>query len=120
MLVGDSAHAIHPVAGQGFNLGVRDVAALARRLSTAIVSASISAASDTLENYARWRRFDNLPARRFTDLVHRLFSNDVPPVRLARDLGLRPSTLTTLHRFSMRHAMGMVGDLPKLIRGERP
>lgn len=119
VLVGDAAHAIHPVAGQGFNLGVRDVAALAEalvdghRLGLDIGSLAV------LENYARWRRFDNLLLTGFTDGLVRLFSNDLPPVRLARDLGFYAFNLMKpLKRFAMRHAMGVVGDLPRLVRGQ--
>jgi 2-octaprenyl-6-methoxyphenol hydroxylase len=118
VLVGDAAHAIHPVAGQGFNLGVRDVAALAEalvdghRLGLDIGSLAV------LENYARWRRFDNLLLTGFTDGLVRLFSNDLPPVRLARDLGFFAFNLAKpLKRMAMRHAMGVVGDLPRLVRG---
>jgi 2-octaprenyl-6-methoxyphenol hydroxylase len=117
-LCGDSAHAIHPVAGQGFNLGVRDVAALAEALVDGYRLGLDLGSLTVLENYARWRRFDNLLLTGFTDGLVRLFSNDVPPVRLARDLGFYAFNLMKpLKRFAMRHAMGMVGDLPRLVRG---
>ena len=121
VLVGDAAHGIHPIAGQGYNLGVRDIAALvevlvdAKRLGLDIGSA------DTLERYAQWRRADNLSMVAATDLLNRLFSNDVAPLRLARDVGLAAvNRVPGLRKFFVRHAMGLVGDLPKLIRGERP
>lgn len=117
-LVGDAAHAIHPIAGQGWNLGLRDVVALAevvvdaRRLGLDIGGAA------TLEAYERWRRVDNLALVAATDALNRLFSNDMPPVRLARDLGLAAvNRLPPLRRFFMRHAMGTVGDQPRLTRG---
>src|SRR3569623_2059450 len=86
-LVKDAAHAILPVAGKGFNLGVRDVAALAEALVDGHRLGLDLGSLTVLENYARWRRFDNLLLTGFTDGLVRLFSNDVPPVRLARDLG---------------------------------
>jgi 2-octaprenyl-6-methoxyphenol hydroxylase len=120
VLVGDAAHGIHPIAGQGYNLGVRDIAALvevlvdAKRLGLDIGSA------DTLERYVQWRRADNFAMVAATDLLNRLYSNDIRPLRLARDLGLAAvNRLPPLRRFFARHAMGLVGDLPKLIRGER-
>jgi 2-octaprenyl-6-methoxyphenol hydroxylase len=117
-LVGDAAHAIHPVAGQGFNLGVRDVAALAEALVDGHRLGLDPGSLGVLENYARWRRFDNLLLTGFTDGLVRLFSNDLPPLRLARDLGFYAFNRTRpLKRLAMRHAMGVVGDLPRLVRG---
>jgi len=121
VLVGDAAHGIHPIAGQGYNLGVRDIAALvevmvdARRLGLDVGGA------DTLERYAQWRRADNFTMVAATDLLNRLFSNDIAPLRLVRDAGLAAvNRVPALRKFFVRHAMGLVGDLPKLIRGERP
>ena len=119
-LIGDSAHAIHPIAGQGFNLGLRGVAALAelivdqRRLGLDIGT------SDLLGHYERWRRADASALIAVTDGLNRLFSNDLAPVALARDLGLAAvNQITPLKRFFMRHAMGTVGDLPRLAKGEK-
>jgi 2-octaprenyl-6-methoxyphenol hydroxylase len=121
VLVGDAAHGIHPIAGQGYNLGVRDIAALVEVLVEAKRLGLDIGADDTLERYARWRRADNLAMVGATDLLNRLFSNDIAPLRLVRDLGLAAVHRTPpLRRFFARHAMGLVGDLPKLIRGERP
>jgi 2-octaprenyl-6-methoxyphenol hydroxylase len=121
VLVGDAAHGIHPIAGQGYNLGVRDIAALVEVLVDAKRLGLDIGAADTLERYAQWRRTDNLTMVAATDLLNRLFSNDIKPLRLARDLGLAAVHRTpALRRFFVRHAMGLVGDLPKLIRGERP
>ena len=121
VLVGDAAHGIHPIAGQGYNLGVRDIAALVEVLVEAKRLGLDIGADDTLERYARWRRTDNLAMVGATDLLNRLFSNDIAPLRLVRDLGLAAVHLAPpLRRFFARHAMGLVGDLPKLIRGERP
>jgi 2-octaprenyl-6-methoxyphenol hydroxylase len=121
VLVGDAAHGIHPIAGQGYNLGVRDVAALVEVLIDAKRLGLDIGAADTLERYVQWRRSDNFAMVAATDLLNRLFSNDLAPVRLARDLGLAAvNRVPGLRRFFVRHAMGLVGDLPKLIRGERP
>ncbi|MBS0527665.1 MAG: UbiH/UbiF/VisC/COQ6 family ubiquinone biosynthesis hydroxylase [Proteobacteria bacterium] len=121
VLVGDAAHGIHPIAGQGYNLGVRDIAALVETLVDAKRLGLDIGSADTLERYARWRRTDNFTMVAATDLLNRLFSNDIKPLRLARDIGLAAvNRVPPLRRFFVRHAMGMVGDLPKLIRGERP
>ncbi len=118
-LVGDAAHGIHPIAGQGLNLGLRDVAALAELLVDARRLGLDLAGPAVLDRYARWRRFDNFLLAAVTDGLNRLFSNDIPPLRLARDLGLAAvDRLPPVKRFLMRHAMGVVGDLPRLVRGE--
>ena len=81
--------------------------------------ASISAAPMCLARYERWRRFDTVLLAGVTDALNRLFSNDIPPVRLARDLGMAAvDRLPPLKKFLMRHAMGAVGDLPRLVKGE--
>lgn len=118
VLVGDAAHAIHPIAGQGLNLGLRDVAALAEvlvdahRLGLDIGSAAV------LEDYERWRRFDSMLLIAVTDSLNRLFSNDLGPLRLVRDLGLAAvNRMPPLKRLFMRHAMGAAGPRPRLLRG---
>jgi 2-octaprenyl-6-methoxyphenol hydroxylase len=121
VLVGDAAHGLHPIAGQGYNLGVRDIAALVEVLVDSKRLGLDIGAADTLERYAQWRRADNFTMVAATDLLNRLFSNDIKALRLARDLGLAAVNRTpALRRFFLRHAMGLVGDLPKLIRGEQP
>ena len=121
VLVGDAAHGIHPIAGQGYNLGVRDIAALVEVLVDAKRLGLDIGAADTLERYVQWRRTDNLTMVAATDLLNRLFSNDIGPLRLLRDVGLAAVNRTpALRKFFVRHAMGLVGDLPKLVRGERP
>lgn len=117
-LAGDAAHGMHPIAGQGFNMGVRDVAALAEKLVDAHRLGLDLGSLNVLEGYARWRRFDNFTMVAVTDLLTRLFSNDLPPIRLARDIGFFLFNKTKpLKRVAMRHAMGVVGDLPRLVRG---
>jgi 2-octaprenyl-6-methoxyphenol hydroxylase len=119
-LVGDAAHVIHPIAGQGLNLGIRDGAALAELVVDARRLGLDIAQGEVLARYERWRRFDNLTLAAVTDGLNRLFSNAVPPVRLARDVGLAiVDRLPPLKRLLMRHAMGVVGELPRLVRGER-
>ena len=119
VLVGDAAHGIHPIAGQGLNLGLRDVAALAEVL-TQTKRAGLDIGSQTvLEQYQRWRRSDNMLMAVVTDGLNRLFSNDIPPIALARRLGLAAvNQIPPLKALFMRHAMGQVGDLPRLMRGE--
>jgi len=117
-LVGDAAHGVHPIAGQGLNLGLRDVAALAEVLSDAARRGEDIAAIDVLERYERWRRFDTTVMALGMDSVNRLFSNDNPLLRLGRDLGLGAvSALPGLRRRFMRQAAGLNGDLPRLLRG---
>jgi 2-octaprenyl-6-methoxyphenol hydroxylase len=117
-LTGDAAHGIHPIAGQGFNLGVRDVAALAEVLVDASRAGLDLGSMEVLERYARWRRFDNLMLSTFMDGLTRLFSNDLAPLRLARDVGFAIFNRTMpLKRLAMRHAMGIVGKLPRLVQG---
>jgi len=119
VLAGDAAHAMHPIAGQGLNMGLRDVAALAEVLVDAHRLGQDLGEGAVLERYARWRRFDNTMMLAATDGLNRLFSNDIAPVRLARDMGLAAvDKLPPLKRLFMRHAMGLVGDLPRLLRGE--
>lgn len=119
-LVGDAAHGIHPIAGQGLNLGLRDVGALAEVLGAAKRRGEDFAALPVLERYQRWRRFDTTAMALGTDTVNRLFSNDNALLRAARDIGMGLVSATpALRRGFMRQAAGLTGDVPKLLRGER-
>jgi len=118
-LLGDAAHGVHPVAGQGLNMGLKDAAALAEVLIAAVRLGEDFGSESVLDRYARWRRFDNAALAAGFDAFVRLFSNDLPPVRLARDLGMAAvNRIGPLRRAFMREAGGATGDLPKLLRGE--
>jgi 2-octaprenyl-6-methoxyphenol hydroxylase len=118
-LVGDAAHAVHPIHAQGFNLGVRDVAALAEVLVDAARQGQDLGSGEVLVRYDRWRRADAGLVVGLTDGLNRLFSNDLAPARLIRGIGLNAlGALAPLRRLAMRRGMGLAGDLPKLARGE--
>lgn len=118
-LVGDAAHGIHPLAGQGLNLGLRDVAALAEVLAAAHRRGLDIGAPDVLDGYRGWRRVDTAALVMATDGLNRLFSNDNPLLRLGRDLGLGiVNRLPALRRSLIREAAGVTGDLPRLLRGQ--
>ena len=117
-LIGDAAHGVHPIAGQGLNAGLRDVAALidvlmdARRIGQDIGSEQI------LRHYQEWRRFDTATLALATDAFNRLFSNDNPLLRLARDMGMGVvNSVPALRRSFVREAAGLTGDLPSLMQG---
>ncbi|MFV0513583.1 MAG: FAD-dependent monooxygenase [Jhaorihella sp.] len=117
-LVGDAAHGMHPIAGQGLNAGLRDVGALAETLVDAARRGEDIGAPCVLERYQQWRRFDTATLALATDALNRLFSNDNPLLRLGRDLGLGlVGSLPTLRRGLIREAAGLTGDLPKLMQG---
>jgi 2-octaprenyl-6-methoxyphenol hydroxylase len=118
-LAGDCAHGIHPIAGQGLNLGLKDAAALAEVLLDAARLGQDIGALDTLKRYERWRRFDSFTLAASTDALNRLFSNDIAPLRHLRDLGIGiVDAIGPARRFFMRHAGGDVGKLPRLMKGE--
>jgi 2-octaprenyl-6-methoxyphenol hydroxylase len=118
-LVGDAAHVIHPIAGQGLNMGLKDVAALAEVIVDAVRLGLDPGAADVLERYQRWRRFDTMTMGLATDGLNRLFSNQSAVLRLARDVGLGlVDRVPNLKRLFIREAAGLVGEVPKLLRGE--
>lgn len=117
VLVGDAAHGIHPIAGQGFNLGLRDIAALADTVEDALRLGLDFGSAPVLEKYQRWRRFDVMTLIAATDGINRLFSNNSAPVKLLRDAGLGlVQRIGPLKRAFMRSAMGTTGDLPRLMQ----
>ncbi len=118
-LVGDAARGIHPISGQGWNLALRDVAAVAETVVERLRLGLDPGEPAALESYEAWRRFDSLALVAVTDGINRLFANDLLPLKLARNVGLAlVERLPPAKRFFMRHAMGLVGDLPRLMRGE--
>ena len=118
-LIGDAAHVIHPIAGQGLNVGLKDVAALAETIVDAMRLGLDPGSADTLARYQQWRRFDTMTMAVATDGLNRLFSNRSDVLRAVRDLGLgMVDRLPGLKRLFIREAAGLAGDVPKLLRGE--
>jgi 2-octaprenyl-6-methoxyphenol hydroxylase len=117
-IVGDAAHLVHPLAGQGLNLGLRDVAALAEIVAEPMRLGLDPGAPDVLANFERARRFDVAASGFGMDAMNRLFSNDVPPLRAMRDLGLRlVDRAPPLKRMFIDEAGGGGGGAPRLLRG---
>lgn len=120
-VVGDAAHGFHPIAGQGFNLSLRDAAALAETLAEARRRGEDPGAPAVLERYQQWRRFDAAAFGAATDGLNRLFSTDFAPLRALRDAGLAcVGRLPALKRAFMATAAGAAGEAPRLLRGEAP
>ena len=118
-LIGDAAHVIHPIAGQGLNLGLRDVAALAECIAEAARLGLDPGEAEVLQRYERWRRFDTTAMGAATDGLNRLFSNQSDFLRAARDFGLGVvDRLPGLKKIFAREAAGLTGSVPKLLRGE--
>ena len=121
-LAGDAAHGIHPIAGQGLNLGFKDAAALAETIVEADRLGQDIGALDVLERYQSWRRFDTMQMGVTTDVLNRLFSNDFAPLRAARDIGLGVvDRMPRLKSFFIRQASGLsalAGPMPRLLKGE--
>ena len=118
-LISEAAHAVHPIAGQGLNMGFRDIASLSEIIVDRARLGLDIGDPEGLAAYQRQRHFDNATMVAVTDGLTRLFSTGFPPIRLTRDLGLSAvGALPPVKRFFMRHAMGMVGSLPRTIRGE--
>ncbi|MCX2724860.1 ubiquinone biosynthesis hydroxylase [Roseibium salinum] len=118
-LIGDAAHGIHPIAGQGLNLGFKDVAALAEVLIDARRLGQDIGSFDVLERYQRWRRFDTFQMGVVTDVLNRLFSNDSDVLRAVRDFGLGlVDRMPGLKSRFIKEAAGFAGPVPKLLSGE--
>ncbi|MCR8826857.1 UbiH/UbiF/VisC/COQ6 family ubiquinone biosynthesis hydroxylase [Pseudosulfitobacter koreensis] len=118
-LIGDAAHGVHPIAGQGLNAGMRDIAALAEVLTDATRRGEDIGSIATLARYQEWRRFDNTALAMATDAFNRLFSNDSPILRMGRDIGMGViGALPGLRRGAIREAAGLTGDLPRLMQGK--
>jgi 2-octaprenyl-6-methoxyphenol hydroxylase len=117
-LVGDAAHGMHPIAGQGLNAGLRDVAALAHVIAHATRRGEDFASPQVLARYEQWRRFDTASLATATDVFNRLFSNDNPILRAGRDLGMSViNAIPSARRSFIREAAGLNGDLPDLMVG---
>ena len=120
-LIGDAAHVIHPIAGQGLNMGLKDVAALAEVVVDAVRLGLDPGSLAVLDRYQQWRRFDTMTMGAVTDALNRLFSNRSDLLRIVRDVGLGlVERLPALKRFFIREAAGLTGEVPKLLRGEAP
>lgn len=118
-LIGDAAHVIHPIAGQGLNMGLRDVAALAESVADAARLGLDIGGPQVLERYQCWRRFDTMTMSVATDGLNRLFSNHSDALRLVRDIGLGlVERMPALKRTFIREAAGVTGEVPKLMKGE--
>lgn len=118
-LVGDAAHAVHPLAGQGLNIGLRDVAALTETVVEAARLGLDIGSAPVLERYERWRRFDSVFSATAMDGLNRLFSSDSAPLRALRDLGLGlVDRAPALKRFFVQEAAGTTGTVPRLLKGE--
>ena len=109
---------MHPIAGQGLNAGLRDVAALAETLTDAMRRGEDIGTQPVLERYQQWRRFDTISLAMATDAFNRLFSNDNPVLRMGRDLGMGLlGSVGGLRRGFIREAAGLTGDVPRLMQG---
>ncbi len=118
-LVGDAAHGVHPLAGQGLNLAFRDVAALAEVIAENVRLGFDAGNAEALRRYERWRRFDSAVSAATFDVINRLFSNDVTLVRSVREAGLGiVDRIPVLKRFFVSEAAGLTGELPRLLKGE--
>jgi len=118
-LVGDAAHVIHPIAGQGLNLGLKDVAALAEVVVDAARLGMDIGQTDVIERYQRWRRFDTMAMGVATNSLNFLFSNKSTLLRTVRDIGLGVVDRTPpLKSLFIRQAAGLTGEVPRLLKGE--
>jgi 2-octaprenyl-6-methoxyphenol hydroxylase len=118
-LIGDAAHVVHPLAGQGLNIGFRDAAALVESITDSARLGLDVGSKTSLARYERWRRFDSAFSGAVMDGMNRLFSNDSAPLRAIRDLGMGlVDRAPSLKRFLIREAAGATGDVPRLLKDE--
>jgi 2-octaprenyl-6-methoxyphenol hydroxylase len=118
-LIGDAAHVIHPIAGQGLNMGLKDVAALAEVVVDAARIGMDLGQADVLDRYQRWRRFDTMAMGLATNSLNLLFSNESKVLRAVRDIGLGLVDRTPpLKSMFIRQAAGLAGEVPRLLKGE--
>ncbi len=118
-LIGDAAHVIHPIAGQGLNMGIKDAAALAEVIVDAVRLGIDPGQADVLERYQRWRRFDTVAMGIATNSLNMLFSNHSTLLRTVRDIGLGlVDRIPPLKSAFIRQAAGLSGEVPRLLRGE--
>jgi len=118
VLVGNSAHGLHPVSAQGFNLGMRDVAALCDCIADAISTDADIGSVELLDRYADWRQSDQKKLVQFTDKLVRLFGSTRPGLRTLRNIGMIGFDLIPgVRPMFAKHTMGLAGDLPRLSRG---
>src|SRR5882757_1565953 len=118
-LVGDAAHVIHPIAGQGLNMGLKDIAALAEVVVDAARLGMDLGQADVLERYQRWRRFDTMAMGLATNSLNLLFSNESKLLRTVRDIGLGlVDRAPPLKNLFIRQAAGLTGEVPRLLKGE--
>ena len=116
-LIGDAAHGVHPIAGQGLNAGLKDIASLRDVLLQAKLRGEDFGSIAVLERYQEWRRFDANALAFATDIFNKLFSNDNPILRLGRDLGMGlVNAVPKLRRSFIKEAAGLTGDLPELMK----
>jgi 2-octaprenyl-6-methoxyphenol hydroxylase len=116
-LIGDAAHCCHPVGGQGINLGIRDAAALAEVIATALAQGEDFAQVAVLKRYERWRMWENLVMLAFTDVLDRTFSNRILPIVMVRRVGLwAMANVPPIKSFAIRLMLGMMGRVPKIAR----
>ncbi len=119
VVAGDAAHGVHPIAGQGMNMGLRDVAALTEVLVRAARRGEDIGALDVLRRYQQWRRFDATAMALGMDAMNRLFSSNFPPAQALRNLGLGlVSRIGGARRAFMAEASGSAGEVPRLLEGE--
>ena len=115
-LVGDAAHSIHPIAGQGLNAGFKDIAVLAQVIEDAFLRGEDFGSLGVLKRYEEWRRFDSVQLAYSTDLFNKLFSNENEALRLVRNIGIKMlDSIPIAKQKIINEAAGLTGELPRLM-----